>query len=65
MNVTLADGRAPVSAQCHRGEAYSLSYVELLSDTRTKLEDFLNILLVRRFSARITHLSKILLAKNG
>jgi hypothetical protein len=28
------------------GEAYSLSYVEPLSEARTKLEDFFNILLV-------------------
>jgi len=28
-----------------KGEAYSLLYVETLSDTRTKLEDFFNILL--------------------
>jgi len=27
-----------------RGEAYSLPYVEPLSDARTKLEDFFNIL---------------------
>ena len=29
-----------------RGEAYSLLYVEPLSDARTKLADFFNILLV-------------------
>jgi hypothetical protein len=29
-----------------RGEAYSLRYVEPLSDARTKLADFFNILLV-------------------
>jgi len=28
-----------------RGEAYSISYVEPLSDARTKLVDFFNILL--------------------
>ena len=27
-------------------ESYSFSYVELLSDARTKLEDFFNILLI-------------------
>ena len=31
------------------GEAYSLLYVEPLSDARTKLEDFFNILLERRW----------------
>jgi len=31
-----------------RGEAYSVLYVETLSDARTKLEDFFNVLLVRR-----------------
>jgi hypothetical protein len=30
-----------------RGEAYSSPYVEPLSDARTKLADFFNILLVR------------------
>ena len=30
-----------------RGEAYSLPYVEPLSDVRTKLADFFNILLIR------------------
>jgi hypothetical protein len=48
-----------------RGKAYSLSYVELLSDARTKLEDFFNILLVRRFTACITHLRKVLLAEDS
>jgi hypothetical protein len=28
-----------------KAEAYSLLYIETLSDTRTKLEDFFNILL--------------------
>ena len=60
MSVTFADGRELVSAQCFRGEAYSLSptrpraapaalarwYVEPLSDARTLLEDFFNSLLV-------------------
>jgi len=31
-----------------RGEAYSVPYVEPLSDARTKLAGFLNILLARR-----------------
>jgi len=59
MSVTSADGRELVSAQCPKGEAYPFSpappraalaaltreYVESLSDARTKLEDFFNILL--------------------
>jgi hypothetical protein len=32
-----------------RGEAYSLPYVESLSDARTKLADFFNILVTQRF----------------
>ncbi len=35
-----------------RGESYSEPYVEPLSDTRTKLADFFNILLISPFRNR-------------
>ncbi len=38
-----------------RGEAYSLPYVEPLSDTRTPLTDFFNILLVFPFAQVAVH----------
>ena len=46
MSVTSADGRESVSAHCLRREAYFTPYVEPLSDARTKLADFFNILSV-------------------
>lgn len=45
-SLTFADGGELVRAQCLRGEAFSVPYVEPLSDARTKLSDFFNILLV-------------------
>jgi len=44
-SLTFADGRELVSAQCLRGDAYSVPYVEPLSAVRTKLEGFFNSLL--------------------
>jgi hypothetical protein len=43
VSVTFADGRELVSAQCLRGESYSVPYVEPLSDARTMLADFFSI----------------------
>jgi hypothetical protein len=64
MSVTSEDGRESVSAQCFKGEAYSVSptrpelllaaltrsYVESLSDARTPLADFFSILLESLFA---------------